>query len=709
MDQDQEQEDSVDSEATITDDEEVLLSSDDEEMEEIDWTDREGHDASSETNLTPFENEFARFFIQHKLTEKHGDGVIALVCTYSGLNSRKTKSIMENLKGKSIRSFNYALCDVCNKSVRKEGNNYKCTTCNNTLDTYQLNNYVSFNLEDQLKVVSKVCQLEEASDLTLRLIITCDGIPLSKSSEVELYPLIVYIDNFQNLNLRSKCYIIGSIAMIRKKVSKIPLNPTLLLRTFLRDFEAINAKGGIETAWSPHTKLEVISFLADTPCRAKFLNVLQHNGTYPCHRCYVKLQDKLVPVHKSNEIRLKTMEEVNQLIDELENLRVVTPRTLHTFGIKGKSLLARFNFDYIKQSPLEIMHCLFLGVAKNFLEMYLFESKNSLKEPQRNQVDQRIKLLKPPSNSKRSIRQLNEFKHFKSAEFELIFFYYGYFMFKGILSDEKFNFLMFLAATTFKLWSRNATTAQIDQVPDEIDHFMDVFRRKNDERDLIRFNLHWMLHLYEDRKTFGPLSKMNAYSYEDRLQHFKYAFLSRNRRLESLVKKIKAERMIPVEAKDLEEVSFIVSCGNVSNELKTCIQSYMRLNDLEMRQIRYFEGFSKGFLKVTRFEYLKRKNNCDSFVECKNMKFYNVRVIFLYKSNEFCLLEKVLLANSSPTITLENVSVSLNHTFPIIQLETRQFEVQPIEYIIKQLSFINLPNSLSSTFDSLQYLIDVEN
>ena len=413
---------------------------------------------------------------------------------YSGISSRKTKSIMQNLKGRTIRSFNYALCDLCNKAVIKEGTKYKCLSCKNDLDIYQLNNYVSFNLEDQLKIVSHIAAEAEAIDVTLRLILTCDGIPLSKSSDVELYPLIVYIENIENLNLRGKCYTIGSIAMIRKKVSQLAFSPNLLLRTFLRNFDAINAKGGIPTTWSLRTKLQVFAFIADTPCRAKFLNVLQHNGKYPCHRCFIRLQNKLIPIVQPNEIRLKTIE-VNQLIEELELERDSRPKITNKFGVKGKSFLAKFKFDYIKRSLMEIMHCQFLGVAKCFFETYIFDSEKAGSPEQRHQIDQRIKMIKPPSNSKRSIRQLSEFKHFKSAEFEKIFFYYGYFIFKDIFSKEKFNFLMFLSATTFKLWSRNAMPAQIDRVPFEIDYLMKVFKLKNDEPNLIKFNLHCMHHL----------------------------------------------------------------------------------------------------------------------------------------------------------------------------------------------------------------------
>lgn len=128
-----------------------------------------------------------------------------------------------------------------------------------------------------------------------------------------------------------------------------------------------------------------------------------------------------------------------------------------------------------------------------------------------------------------------------------------------------------MASATFKLWSRNATNIHLDHAQLEISHFMRVFKEKNDEPDCVKFNPHCINHLYEDRINLGPLRKMNAYMYENQLQHFKYAFLSKNKRLESLVKRVKADRMIPIDLKDQESFQFIVASKKLTK--KFAIQS----------------------------------------------------------------------------------------------------------------------------------------
>ena len=178
----------------------------------------------------------------------------------------------------------------------------------------------------------------------------------------------------------------------------------------------MNAKVGIETGWLKFTTLKVVAFLPDTPCRALFLNVQQHNGQNPCHRCHITLVNKLVPVLEPHVIRLKIFDLVKKYILDLEELRQENPGTTRLFGVKRESILAQFSFDYVKGSPTEIMHCLFLGVAKCFLKTYVFKLRKKLSGKELKEVNDRIKMLKLPSDSKRSIRCLNEFKHYKSAE-----------------------------------------------------------------------------------------------------------------------------------------------------------------------------------------------------------------------------------------------------------------------------------------------------
>lgn len=513
-----------DSEATISDGEGVIISSEldesDSELVVEDWSNRTR--TQKTLALTDFERDFVHMHLAGKFSEAQGDMIIELVRKYnSSIKSRKPKALVNHLVNVSVDHYHYVECD-CGSILKKVSNKFFCLKCQKHPNVNALANYVAMNVEEQLKMVSKqfpqLFENNSSNELTLQLIIACDEIPISKSSNLELLPVLLYIENIRNLNLRNKCYMVAAIALLNKKEKEVKYNTNLLLQTFHKEFHQINTNG-IETHWSKCTKLEVSAFIGDNPCRSKFLNIQQHNGRYPCHRCYImKPVKENLPVYRYDELRLKSHELANRHVSSIEHLRRTTTsgkRIEHEMGFKGKTLLSEFNnFDYINGSVVEIMHCLFLGVVKNSLKVFV---KDGMQEVKKLQIDKRISMLKPPSNSKRSIRPLTEFAHYKSAEFEMIFFYYGYFMFKDIMTNDQFNLFMFLSSATFKLWSRKSTLNDIENSKVELDHFMSIFKRKISQAvipfDLQTYNLHALLHLHEDRLKYGPLCNINAYGY----------------------------------------------------------------------------------------------------------------------------------------------------------------------------------------------------
>lgn len=224
--------------------------------------------------------------------------------------------------------------------------------------------------------------------------------------------------------------------------------------------------------------------------------------------------------------------------------------------------------------------------------------------------------------------------------------------------------------------------------------------------ELQTYNLHALLHLHEDRIKFGPLSNVNAYGYENQLGLFKNVFLSKNRRIESLVRKIKTEKMLPIKVKN-EKVKFIAT-SKVTEEHKSIIMHCSNIDQRQFEKIKFYEAFDWGFLKVACFDYTNRKNNCDSFIKLKNGYYYNVLKIYELEG-EMMLLEKVLMFDLCPIIELSGLRTELTHIRPIRCLESKNYLVMPVDHIEKQICYVNLDQSLTNDFAYVQYLIDVEN
>ena len=517
----------------------------------------------SSSSLSDFEKNFLRMFVSGKFTEVQGGLVLSLIEKCFTKVPRKTRALMNFVANSSFGHYFYAQCNMCKNLATKVGSEFLCERCHALFVLSDLETYVAFNLEDQIRMLADqvpgrfVGSSDSSRLLVLRLIVTCDGIPLSKSSNLSLYPVTVYIENIEHLNLRNKCYFVASMVMVRKKrisandTEIVKYKPCLLLQPFLDQVNQIKAKR-FETKWSIDTKTEIVAFVADAPCRAEFLEVIQYNGNHPCHRCHIIRENGFIPICKHDDLRLKTKDLVIQYANatlELNQNRQLNSRgnpikVNPVNGVKPFTLLNSFEFDFIKKTPVEIMHCLFLGFVKRFLKVHVIDN---LGELSKEEIDRRVLALKLPSSSKRNLRTLCEFANFKSSEFEMIFFYYGQFLLKGILSDRNYNLLMFLSSAIFKLWSKRASFSDCLLARGEIDCFMEVFKETNQDTRLQTYNLHCFLHLFEDRETFGPLSKLNAYCYENQLQSFKNAFSSKNKRLASLVKKVKYEKVLPIE------------------------------------------------------------------------------------------------------------------------------------------------------------------
>lgn len=685
-------------------------------------TDSEGEESDTETgsaandtpwhyqgsSLDPVELRLGQLCLNGNFSSTQGQ-LVQKMLNDLGHPTRGYSTITNTMAKESLPSFSYAKCPTCKVAVRKAGKKYHCNTCREDFAKDSKVDYVSFDLEPWIqKVTSEVAksaaELETDKDgvTMLNLVITCDGVPISKSSQCQLYPVVLYIENLKDAHLMSRCYLISSFALV-KSGGKIDFD--MLLSPLVEAFLKLTMNP-IKTDWAEKTSISIFAFLADAPCRADILQMKRFNATHPCHRCHVSRKNGRIPIYQPQMLFPKTME----LVESYAVRR--RARGKDNFqGVKKVSILKKLRFDYIKNTPVEIMHSVFLGLVRRFLLITMIEG---LKPEQTAEVERRIKMIKPPSNIKRMPRSLKEFKRFKSAELENWFFYFGQFLLKGVISEEMYTFFMFLSSAVFKLYSRNTNLDEVAEAGDEILHFMKVYGEgemsdgyMQPVPDWFTYNLHCMLHLYEDRDRLGPLSKMNAYFYESQLQNFKKIFKSKNRRLATLVKNVKLQALIPIRERE-DVITLSKPCKVTDERLLSEIKFRSRLNDAEMRQVRFYKFFEYGFMNVTCSNYEKRTNNVDSFVRYKD-EFYQVSAIYVSKKVKCCLLEKLQIS-THPEIRLTSRVTKITHTHIVTQKSTGIFTTCHIDSIQKQVCYLGFDESLAGTFNqNLEYVVEIEN
>lgn len=397
------------------------------------------------------------------------------------------------------------------------------------------------------------------AESSIQLIITMDGIPLSDSSKTCLYPLVLYIYNLkEDKKLMEKLPLFKTFTIVNAEnknsnCTKLFQDYELMLAGF--NDELPDLEDGFDTEWSSSTKIKIRMVIADAPCRHDLCNFLRYNGVFPCLRCYVIFKknpdgSKKFPLPLSNSLQMRTMQQVE---DAIKNLNLSPSK--HWNGVKGASPLQIPNFDLITGTIVDVMHAVFLGVYKNMLIGYMERSdldcyiNNNVKL---DKIDYRINQLNPPSTFMRKLRSIQEFRNYKSVELQNHLFYLCFFLFSGVIPDEYLSHLLLLSSAVFKLWSKHSTDQQIEQAKIEIDlYLVGLVSLKYDDW-FIKYNCHILVHLYEDRKNHGPLYFINQYSLEGLLQVYKGFLISKNKRVETLAKKISLQSSLNL--KDLEKL-----------------------------------------------------------------------------------------------------------------------------------------------------------
>ena len=246
----------------------------------------------NKNKLSDLESRFFKMSIESKLSEAQSENIIRFMQREFNAKIRCHKTLSNHFSSQSIRHFYYQPCKNCDDICIKLTNSskYKCRKCLNLCDKHTPIEFVAFNLADQIMKISEIVKINANVDqiLTLDFIVTSDGIPLSKSSHIDLYPIIIYLRNIENSNLRWKSFIVASMAMAKKTEFKKNFAESnnisdTLLKPFYYEYLQIK-KYPLKTSWSNFTNISIYAFIADCPCRAIFLKVKQHNGRHPCHR-----------------------------------------------------------------------------------------------------------------------------------------------------------------------------------------------------------------------------------------------------------------------------------------------------------------------------------------------------------------------------------------------------------------------------------------
>lgn len=349
----------------------------------------------------------------------------------------------------------------------------------------------------------------------LTLSIGIDGIPLSRSSKHEFWPILGKVDQI-NLSV----FVIGLFYGNCK-----PQNLDFL-DTFIDDMVAIEKNGLLIN--NILFDIRVSCFIADTPARNLLKNVKSFNGYYGCDKCNQSGTWIGRVVYLETDISKRTDEDFNNQTDAKH----------HT----GTCSLTKLDVGLVTQMPLDYMHLVCLGVVRKLLRLWTKGSNCPHKLSQNiiNRISANFLSFKAylPKHFQRRPRVLAEIDNFKATEFRTIMLYTFYPAFLTIIPLRYFKHFLLLHCAMFILLSKKADDK-------EWNHFAHSLLVRFIEQgkqiyglEFCVFNVHGLLHLCDDALNFGALDNVSAFPFESFMQKIKKMKRSNNNYLTQVSNRI---------------------------------------------------------------------------------------------------------------------------------------------------------------------------
>ena len=117
----------------------------------------------------------------------------------------------------------------------------------------------------------------------------------------------------------------------------------------------------------------------------------------------------------------------------------------------------------------------------------------------------------------RKPRILDEIYRWKLTEFRQYLLYTGKIALKGILPAEFYRHFMALSVAVSILVSPNLVMNHVDYAHQLLEYFVESERNLYGPEFLI-YNVHSLLHLTDDTRTYGSLDNFSAFMFENYLQ-----------------------------------------------------------------------------------------------------------------------------------------------------------------------------------------------
>ena len=379
-------------------------------------------------------------------------------------------------------------------------------------------------------------QNSSVPDAFVDIKINIDGLPLFKSSPINLWPILMLVPGVSHpLPLA-----------IFAGIGKPDLLP--FLNRLCSEISRLKCTGFFFKC----VKLRNIIFICDTPAKNFVLGSKGHTSYHGCSWC------RQIGVYSDNRM--------------VFSHQIDCPRSDSAYAnfIESNQCVRSPILELIPMYscfPPDLMHVVCLGVVRRLLHCYCvgvpgFRLPCKLGKPNLEQLNNKLLAFKSyiPSEFQRKTRSLSELEFFKASEFRTIVLYTGPLVFKDILNAAYYEHFLLLHLSIYIFSSESfsylyhVATACINLFVSQMPTLFHT--------SLVSFHMHALLHIPEFVRLYGPLHNFSAFPFENYLYLLKRRIRANNGIFRQSVNQLLNVRTLYSSHATDNTLLFTASCPN---------------------------------------------------------------------------------------------------------------------------------------------------
>lgn len=350
----------------------------------------------------------------------------------------------------------------------------------------------------------------------LYVFVGSDGLPLSKSSQCDCWPIVGMIKEA------------GEPYMFTIGIYVGPEKPSSF-NNFYRQFvdEAKELEdSGFQWVGVLH-KVKIKRFHFDAPARSSSLYIKPFNAYFGCGKCEQEGDWANKVVFPERDSRLRTNQSFREKKQEEHHV--------------GVSILEELDIDMVDDVPIDPMHLVYLGVVRKMINLWLIDGPLCVRMLTRNFNAICNSLVSYaawiPREFARKSRSLKFVKRYKATEFRQFLLYTGPVALKGKLSDRLYkNFLVLHVA--IRILCHKEHCQKFNSYAKNLLHFFVQDFQNLYGIKYITYNVHNLLHLANEVLNCGPLETFSCFPFENYLHTIKRLIRKGNQHLQQIVKRL---------------------------------------------------------------------------------------------------------------------------------------------------------------------------